>query len=85
MGRTRLFHTVVVVGAGLLAGCGNSSSKPTSPAGGGTSARSADAGVADAAATDAPQIKPPPPSPRIHTVTPAKLNRSPNKPIIVAP
>jgi hypothetical protein len=70
--RTRLFHSVVVFGSGMLAGCG-ASHKATSTGGGNDlSNTAADGGVPDAAVVQ-PYIEDSPPPPRIHAVTPEKM------------
>lgn len=76
MGRTRLFHTLVIVGSGMLAGCSGSSKKSTTTIG---NTAGPDAGVAPPPAQiDAgPQVNEPPPPPRIHAVTPEKMGGAP--------
>ena len=49
VGRTRLFHTVVIVGAGLLANCGKHASPPAA----GSAAKPADAASPADSAVDA--------------------------------
>ena len=70
MGRTRLFHTLVVVGSGMLAGCSGSSKHGDTTIG---NTAGPDAGASPQAQIDAATIDEPPPPPRIHAVTPEKM------------
>ena len=77
MRRTRLFHSVVIVGSGLLGtGCHGkrAASGPED-----ISNAPSDAGVVADARVDQP-----PPPPRIHAVTPEKLGEPPDPPRIHA-
>ena len=86
MARTKLFHTVVVVGSGLLASCGKPApavQEPhaTPPAGSAAPADAAPAPAPDAARTAIKQdVPPPPPPPRIHALTPEKEGLVPPPP-----
>ncbi|HTL31974.1 MAG TPA: hypothetical protein VL326_02550 [Kofleriaceae bacterium] len=77
MGRTRLFHTIVIVGAGLLASC-EKGPKPI---------KKKDAAFKDAGPAAAKIIAEPPDPPRIHAMTPEKMGEvdpQPPPPMIVA-
>jgi hypothetical protein len=73
MGRTRLFHTLVVVGSGMLASCSGSSKKPSTTVGNNTAGPDAGTALPPAQVDASPQVNNPPPPPRIHAVTPEKM------------
>ena len=70
MARTRLFHTLVVVGSGMLAGCSGSSKHKGTTVG---NTAGPDAGASPPMVDAAPLVNEPPPPPRIHAVTPEKM------------
>lgn len=82
--KTKLFHTIVIVGSGLLAGCGGKghpAEPPHSPSGSDRVA-APDGGAPPPPPVDAPAkaIDQPPPPPRIHAFTPEKAGLGPPPP-----
>jgi hypothetical protein len=71
MGRTRLFHTVVIVGSSLLANC-DKGAPAKAGSGSSTQAKDAAATVLLDAAPEAVRVMAAPPPPRIHAFKPPK-------------
>ena len=81
--KTKLFHTIVIVGSSLLAGCGGKTNAPAEHPHRSSTTDAAAPPDAGAPPSVDPAVKPidqPPPPPRIHAVTPEKEGLRPPPP-----